>query len=102
MARMRIEVNGRGMKELLNSADVADGLRPFAEQVEAAARRDPNPAYVESLRITEHRSQGRQGRVSLRIGAAPWMVGGVNKERKQFGMAVEAARGTLQRALGEA
>jgi hypothetical protein len=88
---MRIDLDKRGVKELLNSADVADGLRPFAASVESAARRDPNPEYSESIRVTEHRSQGRAGRVSLRIGATP-----------AFGMAVEAKRGTLARALGEA
>jgi len=92
MARqMRVELDKRGVAALLNSAEVAAGLRPFAEPVEAAARRDPNPTYSESIRVTEHRSRGRAGRVSLRIGAAPYI-----------GMAVEAKRGTLARALGEA
>lgn len=92
MARqLRVKLDKRGVGALLNSAEVADGLRSFAEPVAAAARRDPNPEYAASIRVTEHRSRGRSGRVSIRVGATP-----------VFGMAVEAKRGTLQRALGEA
>lgn len=91
MARPRIKLKAAGMRELLNSAEIAAEMARVAEPVADAARRDPNPVYAESVRVTEHRSQGRAGRASARVGAAPY-----------FGMAVEAKRGTLARALGEA
>lgn len=87
----RIRLKAAGMRELLNSPEVASELASHAERVAAAARRDPNEEYAASIRVTEHRSQGSQGRVSQRVGATP-----------AFGMAVEAKRGTLARALGEA
>jgi len=91
MARVRVKMNRAGMSELLNSAEVQGVLEGHAEPVDAAARRDPNPDYAASVRTTVHRSSGRAGRVSVRVGASP-----------AFGMAVEAKRGTLARALGEA
>ena len=91
MARVKIKMNRAGMRELLTSAEMAAHMREVAEPVEAAARRDPNPEYAESVRLTDHVSAGRSARASSRVGAHP-----------AFGMAVEAKRGTLQRALGEA
>lgn len=91
MARPRIKLLRGGVKELLNSAEIMSELREVGAPVESAARRDPNPEYAESIRMTEHHSQGPAGRGSVRIGATP-----------AFGMAVEAKRGTLARALGEA
>ena len=91
MARPRIRMDRAGMRELLLSAEVGAEMARVAGPVEDAARRDPNPEYVESVRLTEHRSSGRSARVSARVGASP-----------AFGMAVEAKRGTLARALGEA
>lgn len=88
---VRLKMDKGGMRELLLSADVAELLAGPAEAVASAARRDPNPDYSETVRVTEHRSQGRAARVSQRVGAAPYI-----------GMAVEAKRGTLARALGEA
>lgn len=88
MARPRIRLIRAGMRELLLSAEVGAEMQRVAAPVEAAARRDPNPEYSESVRLTEHRSPSR---VSARVGAHP-----------AFGMAVEAKRGTLARALGEA
>lgn len=87
----RIRLRASGMRELLLSAEVAAELGRHAERVASAARRDPNPDYADSVRVTEHRSQGRSARVSQRVGATP-----------VFGMAVEAKRGTLARAVGEA
>lgn len=87
----RIRLKASGMRELLLSAEVADELAGHAERVADAARRDPNPEYAASIRVTEHRSQGGKARVSQRVGASP-----------AFGMAVEAKRGTLARALGGA
>lgn len=86
-----IRLRASGMRELLLSAEVAAELESHAERVASAARRDPNPDYVDSVRVTEHRSAGASARVSQRVGASP-----------AFGMAVEAKRGTLQRAIGEA
>ena len=91
MARVRVKLNRAGMRELLTSQDVGDHLEAVAGPVEAAARRDPNPEYAASVRLTSHVSAGRSARVSARVGASP-----------AFGMAVEARRGTLARALGEA
>lgn len=87
----RIRLKASGMRELLLSPEVAAELARVAESVADAARRDPNPEYAESVRVTEHRSAGRGARVSARVGATP-----------VFGMAVEANRGTLARALGGA
>ena len=91
MARAKIKMNHAGMRELLTSSEVANHLHGVAEPVEAAARRDPNPEYAESIRLTDHVSSGRGARASARVGAHP-----------AFGMAVEAKRGTLARALGGA
>jgi hypothetical protein len=91
MARARIKMDHAGMRELLTSAAMADHMHEVAEPVEAAAKRDPNPEYAESVRLTDHVSSGRSARASARVGAHP-----------AFGMAVEAKRGTLARALGEA
>lgn len=87
----RIRLRAAGMRELLMSAEVAAELETHADRVASAARRDPNPEYVASIRVTEHRSSGARGRVSQRVGASP-----------AFGMAVEAKRGTLARAMGSA
>lgn len=91
MARVKVKMLRAGMRELLTSQDVGDYVEGVAEPVEAAARRDPNPEYAGSVRLTRHVSSGRGARVSARVGASP-----------AFGMAVEAKRGTLARALGEA
>ena len=91
MARAKIKMNHAGMRELLTSSEMSNHLHEVAEPVEAAAQRDPNPEYAESIRLTDHVSSGRSARASARVGAHP-----------AFGMAVEAKRGTLQRALGEA
>ena len=88
---MRLKMDKGGMRALLLSAGVARELDGPASRVEAAALRDPNPDYTATIRVTEHRSRGRGARVSKRVGAAPWI-----------GMAVEAKRGTLARAAGEA
>ena len=87
----RIKLKASGMRELLSSSGVAAELARVAEPVADAARRDPNAEYAASIRVTEHRSSGRSGRASARVGATP-----------AFGMAVEAKRGTLARALGGA
>ena len=88
MARVKVKMISSGMAELLSSHEVLGELEDVAGPVESAARRDPNPEYSESVRLTEHRSPSR---VSARVGAST-----------AFGMAVEAKRGTLARALGEA
>lgn len=63
----------------------------LAQPVMDAAQRDPNPEYVASLQLRAFRSGGRRGRVSANITAAP-----------MIGSAVEAKRGTLGRAIGNA
>lgn len=81
------EAIGRVMK----SRKLGDQLEAIARPVLEAAREDPNPAYVASLRMRQFVSSGRGGRVSVQIGAAPVL-----------GSRVEAKRGTLARALGRA
>lgn len=76
----------RSVSEILKSAEIENVLVEIGERVLAAAQSDPNPAYVDSLRMQVFESSSR---VSVQVGAAPGI-----------GEAVEAARGTLARALG--
>lgn len=94
MSKVTIKATGatrRIINNLKKSDEVAEQLEPFARAVLEAASQDTNDAYVESLRIRRFVSRGPQGRVS-------WQVGAVSG----LGDRVEAKRGTLQRALGEA
>lgn len=77
------------VRDLAHSPELSSLIREVAEPVFEAAKQDPNPTYVASLRFYEHHSRGRRGRVSWRIGAAP-----------VIGARVESLRGTLARALG--
>lgn len=91
-ARVRFEVKDRrAIDKLAKSGELAAALEPFADAVLEAARRDPNEAYVASLRKRIFVTGGRAGRVSWQVGAHP-----------VIGSRVEAKRGTLQRALGAA
>lgn len=83
--------NPEALAKIAQSDELAEQLEGIASPVLAAARRDSNKAYVASLRMRRFHSRGRQGRVSIQIGAHP-----------VIGSRVEAKRGTLQRALGEA
>ena len=88
MPRTRAKLIKRGMSQMLSSQQMADAMMGLAAPVEAAAARDPNPEYAASIERRVHESSDR---VSARVGAKPYL-----------GMAVEAKRGTLARALGEA
>lgn len=88
MGRVRVKLHSAGMRELLQSSGVAAVVDRAAQPVADAARADPNPAYTATIRVTTHTSPDR---VSARVGAAPGI-----------GPAVEAKRGTLARALGQA
>ena len=81
----------RPIREIALSAELEDVLMDLAQPVLDAAQQDPNPEYVESLRLRAFRSGGRRGRVSANVTAAP-----------RIGSAVEAKRGTLGRAIGNA
>lgn len=81
------EAIGRVMKSKKLGAQLEEIARPVLE----AARQDPNPEYVDSLRMKQFVTSGHGGRVSVQIGAAPIV-----------GSRVEAKRGTLARALASA
>lgn len=76
------------LTEMMKSPEIVAVLQGIGEQVLAAAKTDPNPAYVASL---EMQTFDTRDRTRVQVGAAPII-----------GMAVEAKRGTLARALGGA
>jgi len=76
----------RSLSEIMLSSEMEAELLKLGERVEAAASTDPNPAYVETLETHVFRTRDR---VHVQVGAAPGI-----------GLAVEAKRGTLARALG--
>ena len=78
----------RSITEMLKSPEILARLEEIGSKVLSAAKSDPNPTYVASLRMNTFESRSR---VSVQVGAAPII-----------GMAVEAKRGTLARALGQA
>lgn len=84
---------GRGdaLSKIARSDALAVQLERIAKPVLDAAKSDPNPTYVASLRMRRFFTRGKRGRVSIQIGAAPII-----------GSRVEAKRGTLARALGRA
>jgi hypothetical protein len=88
MARVRIRQTG-SLERVAKSTKLGDQLEAISEPVWNAAHNDPNAGYVASLRRRRFVSRGREGRVSIQIGAAPGI-----------GERVEAKRGTLARALG--
>ncbi len=88
MAKVTIRLTGN-LDRVATSSALGDQLEALARPVLEAARNDPNPAYVASLRMHRFTSHGRGGRVSIQIGAHP-----------VIGSRVEAKRGTLARALG--
>lgn len=94
MARVEIKPARGGRKafaKVMKSDALAEQLEPLGSAVLRAASNDPNPEYVESLRKRRFVSRGDAGRVSIQVGAAPGL-----------GDRVEAKRGTLARAMGEA
>lgn len=90
MAKVTIRQTG-SLSDVVKSDALGDQLEAIARPAYEAARNDPNPAYVASLQIRRFVTGGREGRVSVQIGAHP-----------VIGSRVEAKRGTLQRALGTA
>ena len=76
----------RKLDEMLKSPEIVAVLEGIGSQVLSAAQSDPNPAYVASLRMQTFDTRDR---THVQVGAAP-----------SIGMAVEAKRGTLARALG--
>ena len=90
MAKVTIKQTG-SLENVAKSDKLGDQLEQIADPVWDAVNRDPNAAYVASLRRRRFVSRGRQGRISIQIGADPVL-----------GSRVEAKRGTMARALGEA
>lgn len=76
----------RKLDDMLKSAAMEKVLMDLGNQVLAAAEADPNPIYVASLDIHTFVTADR---IRVQVGAAPII-----------GMAVEAKRGTLAKALG--
>lgn len=88
----RVVFRDRGsLGRAATSDHLASQLEALAAPILSAARSDPNPAYVASLRMRRFVSRGRGARVSIQIGAHP-----------VIGSRVEAKRGTLARAMGNA
>ena len=87
---VRVERVG-SLSRIAKSNELGDYLEGWGESVLEAARSDPNEYYVSTLRMRRFVSSGPSGRVSVQIGAAP-----------VIGSRVEAARGTLARALAAA
>jgi hypothetical protein len=90
MAKTRVTLNGRGMKELLHSSEVRDDLTRRATPVLAVAQASApveSGAYRDSLRI----EQATTDRAVVRV------IADVD-----HGLVVEAKTGTLARALDAA
>ena len=90
-AKVRFETKAysyHAMGNVMKSRKLGAVLEEIGAKVLAAAREDPNAAYVASLEMRQFVSADR---VSVQIGAHP-----------VIGSRVEAKRGTLQRALGSA
>jgi len=90
MAHVRIKQTG-SLDRIAKGDGLSEQLKPFADRILSAARRDPNAEYTRTLRMRRFVSRGRLGRTSWQVGAAP-----------RIGSRVEAKRGTLNRAVGEA
>lgn len=92
MAKVRIKasrVQFKNFATIMKSDGVAELLEDLAEPVLTAAKQDPNEFYVSTLSMHRFYTDGRSGRVSVQVGAAP-----------EIGGLVEAKRGTLARAMG--
>jgi hypothetical protein len=89
-ARVRIKQTG-SLDQVAKSDALSAQLEPIADAVLASASNDPNEFYVSTLQKRRFIRPGRRGRTTWQIGAAPGI-----------GERVEAKRGTLSRALGEA
>lgn len=87
---IRVEVNGRGMGELLNSADVRADLTRRAERVLAAAKASA-PVETGAYRDGLHVEQATTDRAVVRIAGST-----------DHDFYVEAATGNLARALDQA
>jgi len=90
-AKVRFETKAytyKAMGNVMKSRKLGAALEDIGAKVIAAARQDPNAAYVASLEMRQFVSADR---VSVQIGAHP-----------VIGSRVEAKRGTLSRALGRA
>jgi hypothetical protein len=78
----------RSIAEMLKSPEIESRLVEIGSRVLTGAQSDSNATYVASLRMNAREGTSR---VTVQVGAAPII-----------GMAVEAKRGTLARALGQA
>lgn len=92
MAKVTIKpVSGKRLSQIAISFALAEALEEIAQPIHDEIAKDPNEYYVSTLRMKRFYSSGRRGRVSIQIGVAPII-----------GARVEAKRGTIARALGEA
>jgi hypothetical protein len=89
-ARVRMKQVGT-LENVAKSDELSAQLEPIADAVLNSASNDPNEYFVSTLRKQRFIRPGRRGRTTWQIGAAPGV-----------GERVEAKRGTLSRALGEA
>jgi len=93
MARFRL-VPKRSLGDIMTSDEMEGVLNELLDKVEANASRDPNKKYVNSFRRQMWFSPSKGPRVAAR------KVGQFGAEPR-VGLAVEAARGTMARALRE-
>lgn len=88
MAKVRIERGSRkALGKAMRSDALAEQLEAIAAPILSAAATDPNPEYVDSLRMRRFLTD----RVAIQVGAHP-----------VIGPRVEAKRGTLARAMARA
>ena len=88
MAKVRVELNSPGMRQLLNSGGVARAMRSRAEKAASAARaRAPfvSGAYASSINVREARTDRAVARVHADV---------------PYATIVEARHGTLNGSLG--
>lgn len=90
---IRVKLNGRGMAELLKSADVRAELTSLAEPVLAAAIADPHDDtgdYEASLHI----EQATTDRAVVRVVASDWKAGILESRYGILANALDAAGGS--------
>lgn len=90
MSVKKVKMHHPVMEAIITGGEVAALVEGMAEQVAASARADSNAAYASGIVVNTSVSSGRAPRVSSRVVAT------------RLGSRVEAKRGTLARALGNA
>jgi len=88
MARVKVNLDSNGMRELLNRGETAEAMRDVAEDVASRARADApvrTGEYRSSIEVVVERTDRAVARVLADV---------------PYAAEVEADRGTLNRALG--